>query len=720
MRVCSIDLETRWTAELRKVGAPAYFEHHETDVYCLAFHVVGSPGCTALWRQGEPPPSVLVDHVAHGGKLCGWNVVGFDRLGWKRRLAPWYGFPEIDDDSWLDSMHLAAHANLPRSLDGCARAVGVPYVGDLKDNARLLRVTNRTRTPVMSEADRLWLEGRCVQDVAMEEATLLRLPPWPGMEPWLSMPAIDRRINDRGVLIDVELVRGLARAAQLETARLDADMADTTRGVVPRTSNVGALKEWLVSRGVKLPPKAAPVEDEEIGLDGEDEEDDKPGSAGSKWRLRKADLADLLARPEVPDDCRDALSFRQEAGKASVAKLRRILSSVDALGRLCNALTLGGAQQTLRWSSTAVQVHNLVRDVFANPDEVAEVNGLDAKKDRDLVERLCGVSLRTAIEVGRTGDPDLIRAMFQRVRRDAQGREYVEGVLAWISRMLRRCLSAPEGMLLLNGDYAQVEARLPMWISGQQDKVEAYVRGEDMYRRQASPIFRVEPESLTKQQRQAGKVTILACGFGGGVDALVAMAMNYGLRLSRDEGSFYVNGFRDDNQFLKAFWYANLECARMAVRQPGREFFVPPLGLMSWRLDGACLLYRLPSGRCLRYWQPELRQGYWPDGTPKQDPDLTVLAVKGRAVFRRTLWHGLATENGIQAMAADLLANALFNMDREGIPVVVHVHDNAAAECAEDRAEAMLPLFRQCMLDAPWWASGLPIAVEAEASARFG
>jgi hypothetical protein len=60
------------------------------------------------------------------------------------------------------------------------------------------------------------------------------------------------------------------------------------------------------------------------------------------------------------------------------------------------------------------------------------------------------------------------------------------------------------------------------------------------------------------------------------------------------------------------------------------------------------------------------------------------------------------------------------HMDRENLPVAIHVHDNAAAEVREDRAEGLLPLFRQCMLDVPAWAAGLPVHVEADISARFG
>ena len=70
--------------------------------------------------------------------------------------------------------------------------------------------------------------------------------------------------------------------------------------------------------------------------------------------------------------------------------------------------------------------------------------------------------------------------------------------------------------------------------------------------------------------------------------------------------------------------------------------------------------------------------------------------------------------------AVAVMACALDNMDKAGIPVVIHVHDNTAAEVMEERAQDMLPAFKQCMLDLPPWIKGLPVAVDADISARFG
>ena len=447
LRPFSFDAETHSSVGLRAAGADAYTRDPGTRCLMFAWHRVGTADAVRLWREGDPIPYDFVGHLANGVPLAGWNVVFFDRLVYNRILVSRHGFPVVPDDAWRDSMHLAAAANLPRSLEGCANAVGVAHDSNLKDNNRVRRITDASRTPIPATIaeildfperfagihtvgevtlveDIQWLAARCVQDVSMEEGVLMRLPPWPDMEPWLNMPAIDRRINDRGVMVDLPLVRGLARAAALETARLDREMAKLTGGAVPRTTTVEALKEWLIARKVELPSKQATSEEDAI--DDEDGDADA-GAKESKWRLRKSDIADLLSRNDVPDDCRAALFMRAEAAKVSVRKLNTMLAIADG-ARLRGMMTLMGAQATGRWSSGKAQLHNMIRDAFAKDYEnIAEQNGLDPKKDKVRVRQVATQSLLTAIQVGYTGDPDLIRCMYETVRKDLQGRTRLEG-----------------------------------------------------------------------------------------------------------------------------------------------------------------------------------------------------------------------------------------------------------------------------------------------------
>ena len=737
-----MDFETHSEADIKSIGARAYIQHPSTRVLCLAYHFVGDTHPPDVWMPGMLVPDIFQWVAENDVLFCGWNAMNFERLAWKYICVPLYGFPELRDDRWVDTMHLAAAANLPRSLDGASVAAGGPKK-DKEGHKIMMELTQAKRTPrellfdgeIIRAAPKLQakfnkLVSYCRDDVSAEEGVLTRVPPWPAMPPWDRMPAIDREINDRGILIDVQLVQGLAKAAQVETARLDKEIHTLSHGKIPAVTNVSALKQYLLDRGVKLPVVDEDKDDEDKNPEAIYNEDDKDPDEGKKdvrYRLRKADLVDLIAEGNLPEDCYRAVDIRLEAAKASAKKLTKILAMTGADGRLRDALALMGAQQTGRWSSPGVQAHNTVRDCIGNPDEVAEQNGLDPKKDKEKVRILCDSAIRTAVEVGRTGDPDLISAIFTMTRKDNKGRLRTDGVLPFVSRMTRRTMAARKGKVFLNGDFANIEARIPVWLAGQEDMVQAYREGKDVYRLTAAPIYGLTPEELSKQQRQVGKVVVLACGFAGGVGAFVPMALNYGLAIPREEAWPIVKKFRDSQPFLTSFWDMNLFAAINAVSRPGAEFAVPPKQLISWFMvpGSNVLCCRLPSGRLLRYWAPRLQKGYWTDYktgklVEKPVPDLTTLVMKGNVAVRRTLWRGLAIENVVQAIAADLLANSIVNMHDAGLPVVLHVHDNDVAEVDEDKAELLLPVFNQCMLSTPSWTQGLPIAIDSDISTRFG
>src|SRR5579859_29573 len=740
----SFDLETSSKANLTAVGAYRYIEDMSTRALMFAWHLAGSPQQPSLWCEGDPIPEEFCYYIRQGYHFSGWNVQSFDRRGYKFLLVDRFGFPPIPDDNWVDSMHRAAAANLPRSLDGAARAVGVKFDEDKKDKARIKRITNANLTEIPATVsdilsgrapeaaarrtapgitlldDMQWLAARCVQDVSMEEGVLYGLPEWPQVEPWRFMPQIDRRINDRGILIDAQLVDGLARAATAEARTLDETMNRLTKGKVTHATKIEALKHFLIENGVELPSNLKKDEDG----DEENPETEEETSRKSPWKLRKNDIADILAREDLPEVCRLAVGVRAEASKASARKFITMQAYASADARLRGTMNIGGAQQTMRWASPGVNLYNTVRDVFANPDEIAEANNLNAKTDHDAIKRIQNKALATAIATGRLGAPDLIRELYEAPRRDAQGRMQMAGVMTWISRMTRRTLSAPQGRVLLNGDFAQVEARVTVWLAQQHDMLQAFANREDVYKIAAAGIYCVPVEKLTKQMRQVGKVAILACGFGGGINALITMGYNYGLLMSAEEASPIVKAYREANTAVRAYWYATDDAAANAVRYPGREFPVAPLGLVSYFMDpsGAdCLCCRLPSGRWLRYWAPRLTQEYWDDGKPKDRLSLSGLAIKGRAVFRRSLYHTILVENQVQGIAtADMLGHALDNMDRNNIPVTLHVYDSNAAEVDEDRVDIMLPIFEQCMLDQPSWTQGLPVGIDVEVSPRFG
>jgi DNA polymerase len=636
--------------------------------------------------------------VEQGGALSGWNVIGFDRHVWDLILVKQHGFPPIEGSKWLDSIHLASMANMPRSLDKCASALNVPYVGDLKDSARIKRITNKNKSPWMKLEDAQWLLQRCQQDVLMEADIYGKLPPWPQVTPWKRIREIDRRINDRGVMLDLPLVHGLQEMCVQETKELNLEMARITKDEVGVISKVEDLKRWLLKNGVPVPHKGDRVGGEKEEGDEDDEED----RSDSPYRLRTKDIESLLARngsdfyfePHVER----ALEIRRAAAKASTKKLIRMIESADPNDwRVRNVKVLGGAQATMRWSSSLVQLDNLPREVldmgdFEDARKLALARDIDAIRDRDW-------------------------------RPNGKNEGERLSILQFASMLLRRLLMVPDGDVMPYADLSQIEARLTVWMSGEHHVTEAFRANKDVYKMQAASAFGCRPEDILDDslERQIGKVMRLFLGFLAGVNAFIPAAMNAGVRLSTARAGELVKGFRATNPTIVELGDNMDDAAISAITTPRREFPIPPLNLAAYYYDGTCLYLKLPSGRAIRYWRPRLQPGKWQDGSPKKKPDLTALAIKGKAVYRRTLWRGLKIENMIQGMGADILGEGLLNLEDAGLPVIAHVHDAAASQVSNHDHGDLKSNFVAAMtgIDKRTYP-GFPIAAKASVNQRFG
>jgi len=202
------------------------------------------------------------------------------------------------------------------------------------------------------------------------------------------------------------------------------------------------------------------------------------------------------------------------------------------------------------------------------------------------------------------------------------------------------------------------------------------------------------------------------CGFGGSIGAFASMGRIYGVNLPEPEAKRMVALWRRTNPWATPFWYGLEEAYLRAMRNKNTEFSA---GRVTYLYDGQHLWYALPSGRVLCYpfarfeddgavsylkasWKPKADAKEWPRGR---------------------LWHGLAAENVVQATANCLLRHALRKMDDERISVVGTVHDEIIAECADAEVEATIAKMREIMTEPPYWATGLPLAVEGSAMERF-
>lgn len=232
-------------------------------------------------------------------------------------------------------------------------------------------------------------------------------------------------------------------------------------------------------------------------------------------------------------------------------------------------------------------------------------------------------------------------------------------------------------------DFSAIEARVLAWLAEEEWALQAFRDGEDLY---VSTAKRMGPQ----YGRKEGKVATLALGYGGGVKALQAMG---GDAIGDEKAQqAVVTAWRGANPHIKQFW-SNLERAFQGSGQ---------VGLINIESDGpGHRRVILPSGRDLNY----RRVGRSADG----------LHYIGIQKEKKKLWGGILTENVVQAVARDILAEAMYNLHMEGYKIVGHVHDEVIIEAPKGELEKVTEI----MTRLPSWASGLPLGAEGYTCSRY-
>lgn len=295
-----------------------------------------------------------------------------------------------------------------------------------------------------------------------------------------------------------------------------------------------------------------------------------------------------------------------------------------------------------------------------------------------------------------------------------------------LSRLIRPALIAPEGRTLVWGDWSAIEARVLPWLSGMPGEVVLDVFRQndadpdlpDIYKIEAGNVYGVDPTQVAKDQRQVGKVAVLALGFGGGVGALEAMATGYGISLDPDFQAEIVARWRASNAWAVGFWRDLMAAFHAAWSAPGTLHSVGRLAFVFMKdyLYGTMFLY-LPDGRPLVYPQLRREKVTFEDDFGVEQTEWRIRYQKGYE--RATLWHGILAENPTQGVAASLLRALLVRLETSAdrpAPAhpVAHTHDEAIIEtdAADGPVAEAVTFLRREMLFVPDWAEGLPLAAE--------
>ena len=359
----------------------------------------------------------------------------------------------------------------------------------------------------------------------------------------------------------------------------------------------------------------------------------------------------------------ELLNLRLELSKTSVKKYEAMARTVCRDGRIHGLLQFGGASRTFRWAGRMVQIQNLPQNHLP---------------DLDLARNIV-----------KAGDEELLDALY-------------DSVPSTLSELIRTAFIPKDGCRFIVADFSAIEARVLAWLAGEDWVLEEFRGKGKIYEATASRMFHIPQETIIKghpnyEYRQKGKQATLSCGYGGGVGALKAM----GAKMPEEEMQPLVDAWRAANPNIVAFWNAMDRAARKVIRSKTSA----RVGKVTLYWQDDKMLMRLPSGRNLCYQSPHFTMNrFGSDAIGYYAPN-----AAGQMVEQETFGGKLA-ENATQAIARDILAYAMLNLDAAGYPIVFHVHDEAVMEMPNDKGS----MEDACavMGQPPDWALDLPLRAD--------
>ena len=413
-------------------------------------------------------------------------------------------------------------------------------------------------------------------------------------------------------------------------------------------------------------------------------------SVGPKGTVPLSPVQAQSNRPSrsAPPACRDpeivkeALLIYQQLGMTSVTKYQTIEQCVCLDGRVRGMFRFYGGSRTGRWSGQLVQLHNLPRGETENIEEMRDAVLAAANADPD------------GGWTGDCGDHPITMEV--------------------LSDLIRTAFIPAEGKKFIVCDYSAIEARVLAWLAEEGWRETVFREGGDIYAASASAMFHVpvEKHGINAELRQKGKIAELALGYGGGAEALKHMhAADYGLKEEELEG--LKKSWRAANPRIVQFWYDIDRAARTAVE----EMKIIRCGRIEMEGWYSMLFIRLPSGRKMSYFQPEVADGRFGK----------VIRYLGRGQGgtweTKESYGAKFVENIVQGIARDLLAEAICRIagfesgdGRLHGCVVAHVHDEIVAEVSE---RVTIEDIAREMTVVPEWADGLILDADGFESAYY-
>ena len=643
INMITIDIETRSDKDISKCGVYAYTDTPYFDILLFAYSIDGQPVQVVDTANGEEIPENVLAALADENVVKRAFNCNFERVCLSKYLRE--NYPQyfqsysIDEDtvgdflnpeSWHCSMIHARTLGLLLSLAEVGKVLGieqqkmtegkalikffcVPYdtidgvpqfhsPTDYPDKWEIFKAYNKRDVEAELEIDRR-LSRFPVPDFLWKEFYL------------------DQEINDRGILVDMQLAdKAICLDAEAKE-ELTAEMKRLTG--VENPNSVYQLLDWLETQGYKSDS------------------------------LGKTQVQELIKTAKEP--VKSVLQMRLQLSKSSVKKYTAMKNTACSDNRARGMFSFYGASRTGRWAGRNVQLQNLPQNHLPDLSEAREL-----------------------VKYGFFEDIQML----------------YDDVPDTLSQLIRTAFIPRQGMKFIVADFSAIEARVIAWLAGEEWRMKAFANGEDIYCASASKMFGVPvvKHGENGHLRQKGKISELACGFGGSVGAMKAMGAD-SLGLSDTELKQIVTDWREASPHITEFWWAVDRAVKKAVKE---KTATKTHGLL-FSYEAGFLFIRLPSGRRLAYAKPYIGKNKF------GGESVTYMGINAQKKWDRLESYGPKfVENCVQGIARDLLMYSMQTLSQYFI--VGHIHDEMIIECPKD---TKLDEICQQMARTPDWAKGL-------------
>lgn len=643
INMITIDIETRSDKDISKCGVYAYTDTPYFDILLFAYSIDEQPVQVVDMANGEEIPESILAALADENVVKRAFNCNFERVCLSKYLREnhpqYFQSYSIDEDtvgdflnpeSWHCSMIHARTLGLPSSLAEVGKVLGieqqkmtegkalvkffcVPYdtvdgvpqfhnPKDYPDKWEIFKAYNKRDVEAELEIDRK-LSRFPVPDFLWKEFYL------------------DQEINDRGILVDMQLADkaiGLDAEAKEE---LTAEMKRLTG--VENPNSVYQLLDWLETQGYKSDS------------------------------LGKTQVQELIKTAKEP--VKSVLQMRLQLSKSSVKKYTAMKNTACSDNRARGMFSFYGASRTGRWAGRNVQLQNLPQNHLPDLTEARELVKYSSFEDIQML---------------------------------------YDDVPDTLSQLIRTAFIPRQGMKFIVADFSAIEARVIAWLAGEEWRMKAFANGEDIYCASASKMFGVPvvKHGENGHLRQKGKISELACGFGGSVGAMKAMGAD-SLGLSDTELKQIVTDWREASPHITEHWWAVDRAVKKAVKE---KTATKTHGLL-FSYEAGFLFIRLPSGRRLAYAKPYIGKNKF------GGESVTYMGINAQKKWDRLESYGPKfVENCVQGIARDLLMYSMQTLSQYFI--VGHIHDEMIIECPKD---TKLDEICQQMARTPDWAKGL-------------